>query len=103
MTDFYAARSRIIPPLPWPTFAPPLTIMDLFREWQVQHAVASDCGVPEAVGEAASDRLRQIEASMRALPSTCMADLAAKLITDSSDGIFELGDAIMAEARALVG
>ncbi len=25
VADFYAARSRIIRPLPWPTFAPPLT------------------------------------------------------------------------------
>ena len=25
MDDFYAARSRLIPPLPWPTFAPPFS------------------------------------------------------------------------------
>ena len=25
MADFYAARSRLIPPLPWPTFAPPFS------------------------------------------------------------------------------
>ncbi|MDD9709542.1 hypothetical protein PVW53_19965, partial [Seohaeicola sp. SP36] len=25
--DFYAARSRLIPPLPWPTFAPPFSLM----------------------------------------------------------------------------
>ena len=25
MDDFYAARSRIIPPLPWPIFAPPFS------------------------------------------------------------------------------
>jgi len=24
--DFYAARSRVIPPLPWPTFAPPFSL-----------------------------------------------------------------------------
>lgn len=27
MDDFYAARSRIIPPLPWPIFAPPFSHM----------------------------------------------------------------------------
>ena len=26
VADFYAARSGIIPPLPWPTFAPPLSM-----------------------------------------------------------------------------
>ncbi len=26
MDDFYAARSKIIPPLPWPTFAPPFSL-----------------------------------------------------------------------------
>ncbi len=26
MADFYAARSEIIPPLPWPTFAPPFSL-----------------------------------------------------------------------------
>ncbi|PIL19653.1 hypothetical protein P775_13505 [Puniceibacterium antarcticum] len=25
MDDFYAARSRLIPPLPWPTVAPPFS------------------------------------------------------------------------------
>ncbi|ADZ69074.1 helix-turn-helix transcriptional regulator [Polymorphum gilvum] len=25
MDDFYAARGRTIPPLPWPNFAPPLS------------------------------------------------------------------------------
>ncbi|EFO28598.1 hypothetical protein TRICHSKD4_5964 [Roseibium sp. TrichSKD4] len=25
MDDFYAARSRIIPPLPWSNFAPPIS------------------------------------------------------------------------------
>src|SRR6056297_1033415 len=25
--DFYAARSRLIPPLPWPTFAPPFSLV----------------------------------------------------------------------------
>ncbi|MEP3332400.1 hypothetical protein, partial [Sedimentitalea sp.] len=27
MDDFYAARSRIIPPLPWSTFSPPFSIL----------------------------------------------------------------------------
>ncbi|WP_170108121.1 hypothetical protein [Donghicola tyrosinivorans] len=27
MDDFYAARSRIIPPLTWPTFSPPFSLM----------------------------------------------------------------------------
>ncbi|MET4130763.1 hypothetical protein ACSSV6_004099, partial [Roseovarius sp. MBR-38] len=27
VADFYAARSRLIPPLPWPTFAPPFSPM----------------------------------------------------------------------------
>jgi len=27
VADFYAARSRIIPPLPWKTFAPPFSQM----------------------------------------------------------------------------
>ena len=26
MDDFYAARSRVIPPLPWPTFAPAFSV-----------------------------------------------------------------------------
>ncbi|HSR56356.1 MAG TPA: hypothetical protein VLN73_08935 [Alphaproteobacteria bacterium] len=26
MDDFYAVRSRFIPPLPWKTFSPPLSI-----------------------------------------------------------------------------
>ncbi len=26
MDDFYAARSRLIPPLPWQTFSPPLSV-----------------------------------------------------------------------------
>ena len=26
MADFYAARSRIIPPLPWTSFAPPFSV-----------------------------------------------------------------------------
>ncbi|WP_170434939.1 hypothetical protein [Ruegeria arenilitoris] len=25
MDDFYAARSRVIPPLPWSTFSPPFS------------------------------------------------------------------------------
>ena len=28
MADFYAARSRIIPPLPWPTIAPPFSVLE---------------------------------------------------------------------------
>ena len=31
MDDFYAARSRPIPPLPWPTIAPPLTFFPCRR------------------------------------------------------------------------
>ncbi len=27
MAGFYSARSWIIPPLPWPTFAPPLSVI----------------------------------------------------------------------------
>jgi len=26
VAGFYSARSRTIPPLPWPTFAPPLSV-----------------------------------------------------------------------------
>ena len=29
MAGFYSARSWIIPPLPWPTFAPPLSDIDI--------------------------------------------------------------------------
>ena len=25
MDDYYAARSKVIPPLPWPTFSPPFS------------------------------------------------------------------------------
>ena len=28
MDDFYTARSKLIPPLPWPTFAPPFSLHD---------------------------------------------------------------------------
>jgi hypothetical protein len=31
VVDFYAARSRIIPPLPWPTFSPPFSRKRVFR------------------------------------------------------------------------
>lgn len=32
MDDFYAARGRTIPPLPWPNFAPPLSTVYSVRE-----------------------------------------------------------------------
>ncbi|ADZ69146.1 Purple acid phosphatase [Polymorphum gilvum] len=35
MDDFYAARGRTIPPLPWPNFAPPLSHLDVARRQPV--------------------------------------------------------------------
>ncbi|WP_180900573.1 SRPBCC domain-containing protein [Martelella soudanensis] len=29
MAGFYAARDRVIPPLPWPTFAPPFSALTM--------------------------------------------------------------------------
>lgn len=77
--------------------------MALFREWGIQRAIADDMVATESVSEAANDRLHRIEAAMLAQPSTCIADFAAKLIADSSDGVFEVGEQIMAEARLWVG
>jgi hypothetical protein len=31
VAGFYSARSSIMPPLPWPTFAPPLSVDDDIR------------------------------------------------------------------------
>jgi hypothetical protein len=33
VADFYAARSEIIPPLPWPTFAPPFSLLSVKAQW----------------------------------------------------------------------
>ena len=82
---------------------PQTPIMRLFREWDGHRVVANEIDAPEAEGEAASDRCSQIKAAMMIPPSTCMADFAAKLITDSSDGIFETGEALLVEARMMVG
>lgn len=49
VADFYVARSRIIPPLPWPTIAPPFSL-------QAVTAVADY--VAAQVGERAVDCLR---------------------------------------------
>ena len=46
MADFYAARSGIIPPLPWPTFAPPFSKMSLIA---VRPAARSDVPVIAAI------------------------------------------------------
>jgi len=31
--DFYAARSRVTPPLPWPTFSPPFSVKALAEQF----------------------------------------------------------------------
>src|SRR6056297_4250909 len=38
--DFYAARSRLIPPLPWPTFAPPFSADPVHALIRPEHSVA---------------------------------------------------------------
>ena len=34
MDDYYAARSGLIPPLPWPTFSPPFSVKALARAFR---------------------------------------------------------------------
>ncbi|MEP3329695.1 hypothetical protein, partial [Sedimentitalea sp.] len=40
MDDFYAARSRIIPPLPWSTFSPPFSPQVLW--WNLTPVLTPD-------------------------------------------------------------
>ncbi|MEI4264154.1 tyrosine-type recombinase/integrase, partial [Roseovarius sp. D0-M9] len=40
--DFYAARSRLIPPLPWPTFAPPFSDIELTGAWEIDLKMVSE-------------------------------------------------------------
>ena len=40
MAGFYSARASIMPPLPWPTFAPPLSMAGVTMAWQYREDLA---------------------------------------------------------------
>lgn len=83
--------------------AEPTPMMALYRQWEDLRDVARRTDIPEDIGQKATDDLIAIEERMVAMPSTCLHDFLAKLLADTSGGHFEPCEAIMAEAKALIG
>ena len=50
MDDFYAARGRTFPPLPWPNFAPPLS----WVPWEIGVATEKDYPIATYAGDKTS-------------------------------------------------
>ncbi len=60
MDDFYAARSRTIPPLPWSNFAPPISVLKLVDEGRSYRWIARDLCLSKTLSSISSNETEQI-------------------------------------------
>jgi hypothetical protein len=77
-------------------------ILALFREWEAAEVAANDPSASEDEQDASIDLSCEIEKRIVAEPVTCLLDLAAKIVANSSYGDFKLDASVVAEAEALL-
>ena len=79
-------------------------VLALFRQWEAAEERAAN--VQDEVADAATEVSCEIERQIAAEPSTCITDLAAKIMAVTCDGDFglsgKIGDAVMAEVRQIL-
>lgn len=79
------------------------SIIKLYKEYMELRAAAAAC--PDGEEEQFYPCLDAIELAITAMPSTCMADFAAKMLVTNCDGDYsqlDKNDPVWVEARSLV-
>ncbi|UWQ32390.1 RidA family protein [Leisingera sp. M527] len=80
MDDFYAARSRIIPPLPWSTFSPPFSLPDASKVGYSQISMANPGRLAFVSGQVAWDTAGSaVPETLEAQTKQVVANLSAAL------------------------
>ena len=77
MAGFYSARSSIMPPLPWPTFAPPLSVLARLGDGIRQKDVAEEAVIDPA---AIARSVAQLESQGLLVRHTDVRDGRAKTL-----------------------